>query len=88
MGLIQDVVGRLPKPDKIELSLTAHSYRDPQHNEFTQVTAQCVCGRGGWLRLAKHDTGAVKIPVRVLKEIKPNTIIENRGGKAYMVTTV
>lgn len=29
-----------------------------------------------------------KIPVRILKEIKPDTIIENRGGKAYLVTIV
>lgn len=88
MSLIQDVVRRLPNPDKLELSLTAHSYRDPQRNEFTQVTAQCVCGRGGWIRLAKHDDGSVQIPVRILTEIKPDTIIENRGGKAYLVTTV
>lgn len=39
---------------KPEINLTAHTYRDPQHNEFTQVTAQCECGRGGWIRLEKH----------------------------------
>lgn len=88
MGLIQDVVNRLPDPNKLEMNLTAHTYRDSQRNEFTQVTAQCACGRGGWIRLAKHDTGEVRIPVRILKEIKPDTVIENRGGKAYLVTTV
>lgn len=39
---------------KPEINLTAHTYRDPQRNEFTQVTAQCECGRGGWIRLPKH----------------------------------
>lgn len=39
---------------KPELNLTAHTYRDEQRNEFTQVTAQCECGRGGWIRLPKH----------------------------------
>ena len=74
---------------KPELMLTALTYRDPQHNVFTQVTAQCACGRGSWIRLPKHDTeGAVRIPVRILKEIKPDTVIKNRGGKAYLVTTV
>lgn len=29
-----------------------------------------------------------RIPVRIYKEIKPDTIIENRGGKAYLVKTV
>lgn len=79
--MIQDI-------KKPEMELTAHLYRDPQHNEFTQVTAQCACGRGGWLRLAKHDDGSVRIPVRVLTELKSNTIVENRGGKTYFVRTI
>lgn len=35
-----------------------------------------------------YSPPGVKIPVRIYKEIKPDTIIENRGGKAYLVTTV
>lgn len=34
------------------------------------------------------ESDTVKIPVRILTEIKPDTIIENRGGKAYLVRTV
>lgn len=36
------------------MSMSAYAYRDVNRNEFTQVTAQCLCGRGGWLRLPKH----------------------------------
>lgn len=35
-----------------------------------------------------YSPPGVKIPVRIYKEIKPDTVIENRGGKAYLVTTV
>lgn len=37
-----------------QMSLTAMQYRDELANEFTQVTASCACGRGGWIRLPKH----------------------------------
>ena len=37
-----------------ELRLDAHRYRDGEGNEFTQVTASCKCGRGGWIRLPLH----------------------------------
>lgn len=37
-----------------ELRLTAERYRDRDGREMTQVTAQCPCGRGGWIRLDKH----------------------------------
>jgi hypothetical protein len=39
-----------------ELNLTAHTYRDEQNNKFTQVTATCKCGRGGWIRLPHHPS--------------------------------
>lgn len=29
-----------------------------------------------------------KIPVHILKEIKPDTVIRNIGGKAYLVKTI
>lgn len=35
-----------------------------------------------------YSPPGIKIPVRIYKEIKPDTVIENRGGKAYLVTTV
>lgn len=36
------------------MSMSAYGYRDKDGHEFTQVTAQCKCGRGGWLRIPKH----------------------------------
>ena len=35
-----------------------------------------------------YEPPGEKIPVRILTEIKPDTIIENRGGKAYLVRTI
>lgn len=35
-----------------------------------------------------YEEPGEKIPVRILREIKPDTVIENRGGKAYLVTTL
>lgn len=34
------------------------------------------------------ESDSVKIPVHILTEIKPDTVIQNRGGKAYLVRTV
>lgn len=35
------------------LTLQAAGYRDKQYGRHVQVTAQCPCGRGGWLRLSE-----------------------------------
>lgn len=35
-----------------------------------------------------YSPPGIRIPVRIYKEIKPDTVIQNRGGKAYLVTTV
>lgn len=62
-----------------------------------QVGRRLIIADGkGPLRYVDLDTNKVhqyeepgeKIPVRILKEIKPDTIIENRGGKAYLVRTI
>ena len=62
-----------------------------------QVENRLIIADGkGPLRYLDLDTNKVhvysppgeKIPVRILKEIKPDTIIENRGGKAYLVKIV
>jgi hypothetical protein len=51
-----------PAPELIEankvaeLELVASRYRDTQRNEYTQVTATCKCGRGGWIRLPNRPT--------------------------------
>lgn len=37
--------------DSKHLDMKALTYRDEVGMEFTQVTAQCKCGRGGWLRI-------------------------------------
>lgn len=37
-------------------------------------------------KVHQYEKPADKIPVKVYKEIKTDTIIENRGGKAYLVT--
>lgn len=85
---------------KPELNLTAHTYRDPQRNEFTQVTAQCVCGRGGWIRLAKHPMPTKKIPVKHYEEVTNSMsvgdIIDRQrlgqivreGDSIYLVTMI
>lgn len=62
-----------------------------------QVGRRLIIADGkGPLRYLDLDTNKVhvysppgeKIPVRILKEIKPDTIIENRGGKAYLVKII
>jgi len=60
-------------PDKRtgELALMASAYRDNGRNEFTQVTANCPCGRGGWIRLPKHpDIEVLEAERNKLKEVK------------------
>lgn len=49
--------GRQPVVNSLteeRMSMSAYGYRDKDGHEFTQVTAQCKCGRGGWLRIPKH----------------------------------
>lgn len=37
-----------------ELEFSVTQYRDNKNYESTQVTVNCKCGRGGWIRLQKH----------------------------------
>ena len=48
--------GRSPlvAKEQDDMRFSAYAYRDKDRNEFTQVTASCECGRGGWIRLPKH----------------------------------
>lgn len=55
--------------DLEDMNLSAMQYRDEQRNEFTQVTAQCKCGRGGWLRLPKHPDLDSYIPKQELSRL-------------------
>lgn len=38
------------------MKFVSNTYRDVQGDKFTQVTASCKCGRGGWIRLPHHPT--------------------------------
>lgn len=107
MGLIHDVLKRLPKPN---IATDGYIKPRPAMIKFpeipqppegkvnhVQVGRRLIIADGkGPLRYFDLDTNKVhvysppgeKIPVRILTEIKPDTIIENRGGKAYLVKII
>lgn len=73
-----------------ELGLMANEYRDENGNIFTQVTASCKCGRGGWLRLPKHiDISALiqqeqlKLIERIEGEVVGEDVINESNVEKY-----
>ena len=63
-----------------ELVFIVNEYRDINRNEFTQVTAKCKCGRGGWVRLDKHP--AIQSIIRTEK-LKLLAEVRERVVKKY-----
>ena len=67
-----------------ELVFIVNEYRDINRNEFTQVTAKCKCGRGGWVRLDKHPAIQSIIRTEKLKLLdKIVGIASNKQFKDY-----
>jgi len=63
-----------------EVAFIVNEYRDINRNEFTQVTANCKCGRGGWVRLDKYPDvqSAIRTEkLKLLAEVSERVVGEN-----------
>ena len=72
-----------------ELVFIVNEYRDINRNEFTQVTAKCKCGRGGWVRLDKHP--AIQSIIRteklkLLAEVRERVVGEDESPESIPPT--
>ena len=66
-----------------ELAFIVNEYRDINRNEFTQVTAKCKCGRGGWVRLDKHPAIQSLIrteKLKLLDEVRERVVDKPTGN--------
>ena len=75
----------MSKPDtnqasEEELEFIVSGYRDINGNKFAQVTAECKCGRGGWVRLEKHPDVQSLIrneKLKLLAEVRERVVGED-----------